>query len=274
MNYLIYNNNFVAENNFVLSPFNRAFCYGDGLFETMVFKEGKLLFLEDHLYRIQEGLKELDISFPASLTKDFFHELITALVEKNNLHHNARIKLQVWRKQGGLISPESTEADYIILASEYKKTQEVKENAFVSEKIKLKASSLSKYKTLNFLPYIQAGIEKKKRNVDEIILTDNKGNVAEASSCNLFWGKSDMLFTPALETGCIEGIMRKQIIRFCEAEKIKVTEGLFPLSELMNAELVFTSNVSGLSLVSAINSKKIDTQYTLYQAIRIGLDLL
>ncbi len=274
MNYPIYNNNFVTENNFVLSPFNRAFCYGDGLFETMIFKDGKLLFLEDHLNRIHQGLKELDISFPDSLKKDFFHDLIVALVEKNNLHHNARIKLQIWRKQGGLISPESSEADYIILASEYKKAQEIKENVFVSEKVKLTATSLSKYKTLNFLPYIQAGIEKKKRNADEIIVTDVRGNVAEASSCNLFWGKSDMLFTPALETGCIEGIMRKQIIRFCEAEKIKVTEGLFPLSELLNAELVFTSNVSGLSLISSINDKKINTQYTLYQAIRIGLDLL
>jgi 4-amino-4-deoxychorismate lyase len=274
MNYLIYNNNLVSENNFVLSPSNRAFCYGDGLFETMVFREGKLLFLEDHLHRIGEGLKQLDISVPESLNKEILYNNIAQLVEKNNLHHNARVKLQVWRKQGGLITPESEEAEYVILASEYKKAQEVKGNAFVSEKVKLNVSSLSKYKTLNFLPYIQAGIEKKKKNADEIILTDLKGNIAEASSCNLFWGKSDMLFTPSLETGCIEGIMRKQIIRFCDAEKIKVTEGLFPLSELMNAELVFTSNVSGLSLIENINGKKIDTQYTLYQAIRIGLDLL
>jgi 4-amino-4-deoxychorismate lyase len=274
MNYLIYNNNLVTENNFTLSPSNRAFCYGDGLFETMVFREGKLLFLEDHLHRISEGLKQLDISFPESLTQDFFHKNITQLVEQNNLHHNARIKLQIWRKQGGLITPESTEAEYIVLASEYKKAQEVKENAFVSEKIKLNASPLSKYKTLNFLPYIQAGIEKKKKNADEIILLDLKGNIAEASSSNLFWGKSDMLYTPSLETGCIEGIMRKQIIRFCDSENIKVTEGLFPLSELINAELIFTSNISGLSLIENINGKKINTEYTLYQAIRIGLDLL
>jgi 4-amino-4-deoxychorismate lyase len=274
MNYLIYNNQVIPENTFTISAGNRAFSYGDGLFETMIFRERKILYLKDHLSRISEGLQVLDIKFPALLTEGNILEKVGELADKNNLSSNARVKLQVWRKTGGLVTPESSEADFIISVSELKKGQEVKKIAFTSSEVKLQFGNLSKYKTLNFLPYIQAGLEKKKRKADEIILTDGKGMIAEASSSNIFWSNSDILYTPALETGCIDGIMRKQIIRFCASENIKVIEGHFPLAELQNAELVFTSNVSGLSLIESINDKKINIQYTLYQVIRIGLDLL
>jgi 4-amino-4-deoxychorismate lyase len=274
MNYLFHNNQIIPENSFIISPGNRAFCYGDGVFETMIFREREILYLDDHLLRLYGGLEQLDIELSPTLSKESILEKVAELADKNNLHHNARIKLQVWRKEGGLVTPESSEAEFMITISELKKPQEVKEIAFVSTDIKLYLDNLSKYKTLNFLPYILAGIEKKKRNADEIILTDPKGNIAEGSSSNIFWCKSDTLYTPSLETGCIEGVMRKQIIKFCDSENIKVIEGFFSLSELQTAELVFTSNVSGLSLIENLNDKKINTQYTIYQAIRIGLDLL
>ena len=274
MNYLVYNNQAIPENTFVISSNNRAFCYGDGLFETMIFRERKILYLKDHLLRLSEGLQQLDIELPASLTEENISAKVSELADKNNLLNNARVKLQVWRKAGGLVTPESSEAEFMISISELKKSPEVKKIAFMSNEVKLHFNNLSKYKTLNFLTYIQAGLEKKRRKADEIILTDEKGNIAEASSSNIFWSNSDILYTPALETGCIEGIMRKQIIRFCASENIKVVEGHFSLAELQSAELVFTSNVSGLSLIENINDKKINTQYTLYQVIRIGLDLL
>jgi 4-amino-4-deoxychorismate lyase len=274
MNYLIYNDQLISENDFRINPYNRAFSYGDGLFETMILREGKILFIDDHLKRLTEGLQQLDLHLPVSLNKDSITGKAVLLASKNNLHQNARIKLQIWRQPGGLITPDSSESEYLLIATEFKKAQEVKEQAYVSETIKLYNGNLSRYKTLNFLPYIQAGIEKKKRNADEIILTDQNGNISEASSSNIFWCKSDVLYTSSLETGCIEGVMRKQIINFCSSENIKVIQGLFPSSELKNAELIFTSNVTGLSLVENFNNKKINTQYTLYQAIRIGLDLL
>ena len=274
MNYIIYNDDLIAENNFIINPSNRAFCYGDGLFETLILKNGKLLFLEDHINRLSEGLQLLDIELPKIVSAEALLEKTILLAHKNNLSSNARVKLQVWRKEGGLVTPESTDANYTITVSELKKPIEVKKDAYVSENIKLHFGNLSKFKTLNFLPYIQAGIEKKKRNVDEIILTDSKGNISEASSSNIFWVKSDCLFTPSLEAGCIDGIMRKQIIKFCKQESIKITIGLFPASELINSELLFTSNVNGLSIIENVNNSKINTQYTIYQAIRISMDLI
>ena len=274
MNYIMYNGTIIQEDNFIIQPTNRAFCYGDGLFETIVYKEGKLLYIEDHLNRISKGLLQLAINLPKGLTISNLSDMVKKLVIENKLHNNARVKLQVWRKPGGLITPESSEADYTIVATELKKPIEVKVKALISENIKLYPTNLSKFKTLNFLPYIQAGIEKKKRAVDEIILTDLNGNLAEASSSNIFWAISDNLFTPALETGCIEGIMRKQIINYCKEENITIKEGLFPVSLLNQAELVFTSNVTGLSLIENINNSKINTQYTIYQSIKIGLDLI
>jgi branched-chain amino acid aminotransferase/4-amino-4-deoxychorismate lyase len=274
MNYLLYNDELVLENNFILSPTNRAFSYGDGLFETIIFRDGKLLYAEDHWQRISAGLTVLDLQLPSSLSLENLYKKIYDLTQKNNLPQNARIKLMIWRKPGGLVTPQSNQTDYLIQATDFKKNEEIKKNSFVSESVKLYPGSLSKYKTLNFLPYIQAGLEKKKRNADEIILTDWQGYVSEASSCNIFWSKDDVVYTPSLDTGCIEGIMRKQVIRFCKSENIKIQEGFFRPKDLEQSELIFTSNVGGLSLIEQFNNSPIDTQYTLYQAIRIGLDLL
>ncbi len=273
MNYLVLNNNLLSENDLRISADNRAFCYGDGLFETMIFRNNKLLYLDDHFARLTEGLQKLDIRLPNTLAKTTILEQVSNLAIQNGLNQSARVKLHVWRKSGGLVTPMSSEADYLLTASALTKPVDVKKITFTSEDSKLHASTLSRYKTLNFLPYILSGIEKKRRNADELILTDYRGYIAEATSSNLFWSIAGVLFTPALETGCIDGIMRKQIIRLCKSMKINVIEGLFTIEELKKAECVFTSTISGLSLLETINDFRITSKYSTYQAIQKGLFL-
>jgi 4-amino-4-deoxychorismate lyase len=273
MNHYILNGTVLPNQEFTITTNNRAFSYGDGLFETIVVKNGLVLYLNDHFKRISEGLSILAIHSPFKKGADEFASIVYEVLANHTIK-DARVKLQVWRKQGGYVTPESYDADYLIAITELKPAIPIKEKALVSEQIKLTPSVLSPYKTLNFLPYILAGIEKKKRNCDEIILTNTDGYVAEASSSNLFWTKDNTLYTPSTDTGCIHGIMRKQILNFCKQEGIVIREGFFLAKELETADSIFTSNVTGLSLIEKLNDTEIKIQYTLYQSIRLGLDLL
>jgi branched-subunit amino acid aminotransferase/4-amino-4-deoxychorismate lyase len=104
----------LAEETMVSLPLqNRAFQYGDGLFETMRFQEGRILFLEDHLQRLSTGLEVLQMKLPADFTMHYVAEAIAQLVEVNQLS-KARIRLQVWRKSGGLYTPSQKEAEFYI----------------------------------------------------------------------------------------------------------------------------------------------------------------
>ena len=166
MNYINYNGTIIEANTLSINIQDRAYSYGDGLFETMVLKNGKVLFLNDHIARISKGLEILDIQFPF-LSEEALTKAILELVEKNKLQQQVRIKLQVYRKQGGFVTPETNEANFSITASPLNPSIPIKNWAVVSEKIHLYTTILSPYKTLNFLPYIIAGIEKKKRKADE-----------------------------------------------------------------------------------------------------------
>jgi 4-amino-4-deoxychorismate lyase len=269
MKYLIHNSTLSSENELFLSPYNRAFAYGDGIFETMIFRNGKISFLQDHRLRLSEGLALLDICLPSALLDSILQKEVPLLIEKNNLAPQAvRIKLQVWRKEGGLVTPESSEADYLLQVSPHRQAPEVKSRAIVAESTRLSAHTLSKFKTLNFLPYIQAGIEKKKRGADEIILMDQEGNISECSIGNIFWEKAGILYTPSLATGCIEGIMRKQILEVCKQQNIFVAEGKFSVAELTAASTIFTSNVSGLSLIGFLEQKPLNQFSSIFQTIK------
>jgi len=274
MNYIQFNDSLLLEQNFTITTSNRAFSYGDGLFETMVLKKGKLLYLEDHFARLKNGLSILSLTLPSSFSPQYIETVVQELAKKNNTFSQARVKLTVWRKPGGLVTPDSNEVDFLITCIKPTKPLTLKTNSLISENVTLSPTLFSKYKTLNYLPYILAGLEKKQRQVDELIITDSEGNLAEASSSNIFWAKNTELYTPSIDTGCIEGIMRKQLIRFCKKEGLAITEGKFQKKCLEHADLLFTSNVSGLSLIERFEGREIKIDYALYQTLKLGLDLL
>jgi 4-amino-4-deoxychorismate lyase len=114
--------------------------------------------------------------------------------------------------------------------------------ACISQNVKLSFHPYSRFKTLSALPYVMAGIEKKERQMDEMVLCDMYGRVSEASAMNIFWQKDKKLYTPSLNTGCIEGIMRSKIldavkgIQICEVQP----------DDLIEAEAIVTCNVTGI----------------------------
>lgn len=255
---VIYNGNLIKQDEPFLNSENRAFYYGDGLFETMIFQNGKIIFLEDHLERLSRGLLALKINIPASLNFNAITLEIKKLVKSNNISEKARIKLVVWRKPGGLFTPESNTGDFLITAKELKPLVASPRTLDFCKSVRLSFSPFSQFKTCSSLTYVLAGIELKERGLDDVILLDTDGNVAECLYSNIFWVKGKAYFTPSLETGCIEGIRRKNLINKLAASNIEVNIVKSKPHELLEADYIFLTNVAGFYPITTVGSKKFD----------------
>lgn len=261
---VIYNDQLISSEEVRLSFDDRSFQYGDGLFETIMYKEGKVRFFDLHMDRLSKGLQALSIAVPVIFSEKNFQERLQQLATLNGHAKNARIKIQVWRKPGGLYIPHHNEANVLISVSQPKARPKIIHNAGVAQKVQLSYSIYSAYKTSNSLPYVLAGIEMKDRALNEIILTDTAGNISECSSSNIFWIKDGQLYTPALSTGCISGIMRSHIIRQAVAEGRQINEVVEPVEILEFAENVFCCNVTGVYAFERIDAIKFDTDLPEY----------
>ncbi|GAB3717473.1 aminotransferase class IV [Spirosoma flavus] len=253
--FLVYNSDVLYENDFSLSINDRAFQYGDGLFETIRYEQGTVWFWPDHFDRLTAGMAALGLQAPDHFTADILHQRITELVVANNLTNVvARIKIQVWRQAGGLYTPTTPKANVLITArSGHSFAITTKRHVAVYDTFRLSTSPVSAFKTLNALPYVLAGVYKEQNKLDDVILLDTNGNLAECLASNLFWYANHTLFSPSLQTGCINGIVRRQLLRSAPTLGISLIEGLYQPDVLTHADVVFCTNVMGIQWLRSIN---------------------
>jgi branched-chain amino acid aminotransferase/4-amino-4-deoxychorismate lyase len=250
---IVYNFEWAKEVILMPGAGNRAFQYGDGLFETIIYKHGHIRFLQDHYTRLINGIKAFQMQVPAAFSYAYLEEQIHRLIEANALGTDARVRVHVWRKPGGAYTPLYHEVEFCITAQALSApAPAVKEKAFFYEDIKLVTSPLSRFKTCNALPYVMAGISMTQRGASDMILLDVYGHVAECIASNIFWVNENMLYTPSVDSGCIEGIMRKQIFSKATELQIPVTEGLFSKHDLLSAEAIFCCNVAGMQVIRQV----------------------
>jgi branched-subunit amino acid aminotransferase/4-amino-4-deoxychorismate lyase len=248
-----YNFQLIPEAELQIPISNRAFQYNDGAFETMLYVEGKVRFLEDHLNRLKKAAEVLKLELPQALfepkTVAFW---IEKLIAENQHSGKVRIKLKVWRSGNGLYSPEENNAEILITAEPQKEISGIIDKADFAGSVKTHYSSYSFFKGPNSLQYVLAGIEKKQRQLDEIILLSSEGYVSECLAANIFWLKNGTVFTPKIETGCVAGVMRENLLRLFRAEDIAFQEGEFMPEELLKADAVFTTNAAGIKVIKQI----------------------
>ena len=245
-----YNTQLISKNELILNPENRAFQYGDGIFETMIIRNGTVQHAQYHKQRIAAGTKVLKLNFP--LTFNEVQERINFLLKKNNLPE-ARAKLMIWRKPGGFYVPLENDVEYLILLKPLRKISKKPQHLEVSQEVRIPAGLTKNCKTLNALPFVLAGLELKERNdADDLILLDNFGNISECISSNLFWFKEGIYFTPALETNCVSGVKRNYLIDRLKDAGFPVEEVCADIEQIKSAELVFKTNVTGIYSVKSI----------------------
>lgn len=263
---LVYNSDVVPANHWSVPSTDRAFQYGDGLFETIRYERGRIWFWPDHYDRLRQGMAALRLDVPNRFDSDTLHQQVIQLIHQNGLDHgSARIKLQVWRQTGGLYTPTTTAANWLLTAqptNPFSVTASVNLGFFSD--VRLSASPVSRFKTLNALPYVLAGLYKQQHGYDDVVLLDTHGHVAECMASSLFWQRNGGWYTPSLDTGCIDGIVRRQLLR-----TQTVAEGLFLPEAVQTADAVFCANVNGVQTLLGTSVSAVTPLLTL-----AGLDVL
>jgi branched-subunit amino acid aminotransferase/4-amino-4-deoxychorismate lyase len=236
-------------------PINRAFLFGDGLFETMVFTNGRIRFHEDHQERANNGCIKLKIDAEPDL-----NNVSKLLLNTFGKISTLRVRWNIFRSGIGKYSPMDNKHIEHLVVEDFQASPLVKNKAYISNDIQVNGTPWSGTKTLNALTYVLANIERQEKQMDDVILLDDNGYVSEAGSANIFWVKNNKYYTPSLQTNCIAGIGRKQIINQLKTNGISCQVGAFEKKELMNADQVFVSNVTGISYLQRIDNKIFDTK--------------
>ncbi|PCH68836.1 MAG: hypothetical protein COC06_08765 [Bacteroidales bacterium] len=240
---------------------NRAFRYGDSLFETIHANGTEIQFLPEHLNRLTRGMDCLGMIIPSGFREKIKKDIIF-LINKNKAFAGTRIRLSVFRKDGGLYTPTDNSISYLIETS-------VLENAHyvlnrkgliigVFDDMRKSYNLVSQYKTGNSLPFILASNYRKSMNWDDCLLLNERGNIVESISSNLFLVKDGVLMTPSIENGGVSGIMRKQIIEIAANLNITVFDDCNLNHEtILSADEIFLTNaISGIQWVVAYQQRR------------------
>lgn len=258
--YINFNGEIVPADTKLLPVANRAFKYGDGLFESMRMLKGQLKFADMHADRLQRGMKALKIDGYSQMDAYFLKEKAEQLSIRNKSKHG-RLRLTVYRDSGGFYAPSQNKSGYCL---EFTPADEPR--YFLNEKglivdiftdLPKPSNFLSNIKTCNSLTYVMAGLYKTQNNLDEVFLLNQNGFLCEASSSNVFVWYQNHLYTPALSEGCVEGVMRQVIINIAKKSNIPVTEAQINPEILYEADEVFLTNASkGIQCVMGYGIKR------------------
>jgi branched-chain amino acid aminotransferase len=242
---------------------NRAFSYGDAVFETIKIIHGKILFWEDHYFRLMASMRILRMKIPMNFTMEFLEQEIISLVSAKNLE-NARVRLTVFRNDGGYYLPKTQTISYVIEANaldsihfSYKKDFEVElyKDFYISKQL------LSTLKTTNKLIQITASIFAEENGYQSCLMMNDDKNIIEAINGNLFMVSNNTIVTPPISEGCLNGIMRKQIIALLKKDPAQNFEER-PISpfELQKADELFITNVIvGIQPITKYRKKIFET---------------
>jgi branched-subunit amino acid aminotransferase/4-amino-4-deoxychorismate lyase len=257
--YCILNGHLISVYEPTVSFSNRAFRYGDSLFESIRLCNNKIMFLREHVTRLKLGMTVLRMNLPAELNTDNLHEFIVQLLKHNSHAPHARIRLTVFRNDGGLYTPETNDISFLIESEELPGPYELNQKGFwvdIYADIKKSINKLSNIKSGNALMYVMAGVAKQSMKLDECLLVNENGTICESISSNLFVVKNGTLYTAPLSEGCVAGIMRKQIMTLATENRILTFESPITTYTIMNGDEIFlTNSISGIQWVGQFKDK-------------------
>ncbi|MDO6745162.1 aminotransferase class IV [Tenacibaculum soleae] len=269
-----FNGNIITEKALQLSTNNRAFKYGDAIFETIKVVNTKVVFIEDHYFRLMASMRMLRMKIPMKFTLEFLQEEILRITKELSGVGTYRVRLTVYRKDGGLYNPKSNEIDYLIEASELNYVEKSNYKVDLYKDFYNYSGLLSTIKTSNRMLNTLSAIFADENDLDNCILLNERKGVVEATNGNVFIIKDGVIKTPALNEGCIKGIVRKKVIEILEKHPdYTIEETVISPFELQKADEVFVTNaIIGIQPVT--NYRKKVFKSTITDKIKSSLKLL
>ena len=242
-------NGTILKNSNVNIEENRGFLFGDSVFETLKVLDNKVLFLEDHYFRLMASMRIFRMEIPMHFTMEFFEEQILLLVATDTSTSNAsRVRFSVFRKDTGFYLPKTNDVSYLITAFPLEsELYFIKNGSYEVELYKdayITKQLFSSLKSNNKIIQITGSIFASENGFDNCLLLNDEKNVVEALQGNLFMRMGNTLITPPVNDGCLNGIMRKQIISIAKKMKeYEVIEKSISPFDLQKADELFITNV-------------------------------
>ena len=250
-----------------LSILNRSFLYGDGVFETLKIVNNKILFFEEHYFRLMASMRIVRMEIPAQFTMEYLEEQLLQLPNALNIENSARVRITVFRNEGGFYSPKVKTVSFVIHAQSIENPYYViQQNQYEVDLYKdfvVTRQLLSTLKTTNKIIHVTASIFAEENQLDGCLLINDDKNVVEAANGNLFLLQDRMLLTPPISEGCLNGIMRKQILLLAkQMDNLEVLEGVVSPFELQKADELFITNViTGVQPITKYRKKEYKTAF-------------
>ena len=247
-----------------VSVYDSGFMMGDGVWEGIRLYNNKWLFLDEHIHRLYEGAKAIDLDI--NLTKDQLKNALFDTQKINKMIDRAHARVMITRgiKSKPFQRPSySLDGPTIVIIMEHSEDNIKREPITLATVSQIRGNPMVQDPKLNShskLNCILACIQAEKAGADEALMLDPLGFVSTTNSCNFFIVKGSEVWT---STGdyCMNGITRKKIIEICKLNQISIYEKNFSLVDVYSADEAFiTGTLGSLVSVKSIDGRLIENK--------------
>lgn len=271
-------NGFISSEDNLLTN-NRGLLYGDSVFETVKILDGKILFAEDHYFRLMASMRIVRMEIPMNFTMEYFEEQILSLSKAENLEKSSRARVTIFRKEGGFYLPKDRNVSFLISVSALENSiYSVEKENYEVELYKdfiVSKHLLSTIKSSNRMINVTGSIFADENGYDNCLLINDDKNVIEALNGNLFMLMGKKLITPPISEGCLNGVMRKQILALArKIENLEVVEEPISPFDLQKADELFVTNViKGIQPITKYRKKEYETKVSRDLLLRLNAQI-
>lgn len=268
--YVLHNDDVHDANARDLSPGQTGFMNGWGVFSTLRVSRGVLFAFERHWARMRHDAQRLRVPFPAE--PEYLVSRLHKLIEANNAH-DATLRVAIVRNHGGPYEGPGISRDFDLIAF-------TTELADWSDNVRLAIKPHGRHaqcefagaKIMSWAQNLAWYEEAHERGFDEVVLLNERGEVSELTSANIFAAREGAVLTPPLSAGCLPGITRELLLEQAPVDGIAVREERLLPGDLEKADEVFiTSSTRDLLSVTSIEGLRIKQGGAVMEKLRKAL---
>jgi branched-chain amino acid aminotransferase len=241
---------------------NRSFRYGDGLFETMMVRDGRLCLSTYHFDRLFSGMQFL--SLRKTFTRQDLEAQILELCQKNGNPPRSRVRMVVFRDVGAY--PISPTPHFIIESWPLPGETALNDKGLIIDVFpdgRKACDTLANLKSNNYLLYTLATLYAQKYVLDDCLVLNSQDRIADSTIANLFYVKNGQFYTPPLSEGCVAGVMRRYLLENMPHAGFPIVEKSVTPEDLLNADEIFLTNaIRGIRWVSSFRMTKLTNSLT------------
>ena len=260
--FAIYNGKKIRITDFTYLSSNRAFKYGDGFFESIFSFYENVPLWEYHYIRIKNAFNDYGMYLPAYFNNTYFLNEIVRLLRSNKFFGKVYSRISFFREDNGKYTPQKKSKVSYFIEQQFlgQKKFEINTEGLILGKFteyRKPINRWSKYKKISADIFVFASIYKETQGFDDVFILNEKGKIIETTNTNIFCLKEDgHIYTPSVESGCVDGVMRRAVIEILKSEGLKIIEvdGLEEKDFSKTEELFLTNAVNGIKWVKAFKN--------------------